>query len=93
MPISPLFKIQVEQDIGRCESQKVVNGSESLYIELGNRYKTLIENFMQNLPAFRKAPAYACGPDYRPELQLIASKLRTYLFAQEREKTEMPDNI
>ena len=93
MPISPLFKIQVEQDIERCESHKVVNGSERLYIELVNRYKTLIENFTQNLPTFRKTPTYACGPDYRPELQLIASKLRTYLFAQEREKTEMTDNL
>ena len=92
MPISPLFKIQVEQDIGRCESQKVVNGSESLYIELGNRYKTLIENFMQNLPIYRKVPTFACGADYRPELQLIASKLRTYLLKKERENAEISDN-
>ena len=34
MPISPLFKIQIEQDIGRCESQKSVNGSEALYADL-----------------------------------------------------------
>lgn len=92
MPISPLFKIQVEQDIGKCESQTVVNGSEGLYTELVNRYSTLIDSFMQNLPTFRKVPTYACGSDYRPELQLIASKLRTYLFAQEREETEMINN-
>ena len=92
MSISPLFKFQVEQDIGRCESQKSVNGSEGLYVELVNRYSTLIENFMQNLPTFRKVPTFACGADYRPELQLIASKLRTYLFAQEREGSEMTDN-
>jgi len=71
----------------------VVNGSERLYAELVNRYRTLIENFMQNLPIFRKASTYACGPDYRPELQLIASKLRTYLFAQERGESEMTDNL
>jgi len=92
MPISSLFKIQVEQDIGRCESQKVVNGSEGLYIELVDRYNPLIDNFMQNLPAFRKAPTFACGPDYRPELQLIASKLRTYLLTKEHEGTGMPNH-
>ena len=92
MPISSLFKIQIEQDIGRCESQKVVNGSEGLYAELVNRYSASIENFMQNLPAFRKPPVFSCGADYRPELQLIASKLRTYLLKKEREKTEISDN-
>lgn len=92
MPISSLFKIQIEQDIGRCESQKSVNGSEELYAELVNRYSTPIENFMQNLPTFRKVPTFACGADYRPELQLIASKLRTYLLKKEREETEISDN-
>lgn len=92
MPISPLFKAQIEQDIGRCESQKAVNGSERLYVELVGRYSGLIKNFMQNLP-FRKAPIYACGPDYRPELLLIASKLRTYLTEHQREESEMADNL
>ena len=92
MPISLLFKNQIERDIGRCESQKSVNGSEGLYSELVNRYSTSIENFMQNLPTFRKAPTFACGADYRPELQLIASKLRTYLLKKEREETEISDN-
>lgn len=92
MPISPLFKIQVEQDIERCERQKAVNGSEGLYVELVNRYRTLIENFMRNLPTVRKIPTFACGSDYRPELQLIASKLRTYLLAQERERNETIDH-
>lgn len=92
MPISPLFKIQVEQDIGRCESQRMINGSEGLYSELVNRYRTLIDNFMQNLPVFRKVSTSPYGPDYRPELRLIASKLRTYLLIKEREGTEMADN-
>ena len=92
MPISPLFKIQIEQDIGRCESQKSVNGSEALYADLVNRYSTQIENFMQNLPMFRKPPTFACGADYRPELQVIASKLRTYLLKKEREETAVSDN-
>lgn len=92
MPISPLFKNQVEQDIRRCEGQKMVNGSERLYIELVNCYRTLIDDFMQNLPAFRKVPTSPYGPDYRPELRLIASKLRTYLMTKEREGTEMTDN-
>ena len=92
MSISPLFKIQVEQDIGRCESQKSVNGSEGLYAELVNRYSGPIDNFMQNLPIYRKVPTFACGADYRPELQLIASKLRTYLLKKERENAEISDN-
>lgn len=92
MPISSLFKAQVEQDIGRCESQKSVNGSEGLYIELINRYNTQIENFMQNLPTIRKPPTYACGADYRRELQLIASKLRMYLLKKEREDAKISDN-
>lgn len=92
MPISPLFKIQVEQDIGRCENQKAINGSEELYDELVNRYSTLIENFMQKLPTVRKRPTSVCGSDYQPELQLIVSKLRTYLLAQERGGNEMADN-
>jgi len=92
MPISPLLKIQVEQDIGRCENQKSVNGSEGLYAELVNRYSRLIENFMKNLPTVRKIPTFVCGADYRPELQLIASKLRTYLLKKEREVTEISDN-
>lgn len=92
MPISPLFKSQVERDIERCESQKSVNGSEGLYAELVNRYSGPIDNFMQNLPVYRKVPTFACGADYRPELQLIASKLRTYLLKKEREETEISDN-
>ena len=88
MPISPIFKIQVEQDIERCEGQKAVTGSEELYVELVNRYRTLIENFMRKLPKVRKPPTSICGADYRPELQLIASKLRIYLFAQERGGSE-----
>lgn len=92
MSISPLFKIQIEQDIRRCESQKSVNGSEGLYAEFVNRYSTIIENFMQNLPTYRKTPTFACGADYRPELQLIASKLRTYLFAQERGEIAVTNN-
>lgn len=92
MPISPLFKMQVEHDIRRCESQKVIKGSEELYVELVNRYKMLIASFMQNLPVVRKPPTFACCPDYRPELQLIASKLRTYLLTQERGENEMADN-
>lgn len=92
MPISPLFKIQIEQDIERCEGQKSVNGSEGLYAELVNRYSTSIENFMQNLPTFRNPPTFACGADYRPELQLIASKLRTYLLKKEREDAKISDN-
>lgn len=92
MPISPLFKIQLEQDIEKCESQRMINGSEGLYAELVNRYRTLIDNFMLNLPAFRKAPTSPYGPDYRPELWLIASKLRTYLLTKERESTETADN-
>lgn len=92
MSISPLFKIQIEQDIGRCESQRSVNGSERLYAELVNRYSTLIENFMQMLPTLRKAPVFAGSADYRPELQLIAAKLRTYLLKKEREETETSDN-
>lgn len=92
MPISPIFKIQVEQDIERCEGQKAVTGSEELYVELVNRYRTLIENFMRKLPKVRKPPTSICGADYRPELQLIASKLRIYLFAQERGGSEMADN-
>lgn len=92
MSISPLFKVQVEQDIRRCEGQKTINGSEGLYAELVNRYRTLIDNFMQNLPSFRKEPTSSYGPDYRPELQLIASKLRTYLLTKEREGAKMSDN-
>lgn len=92
MPISTLFKMQVEQDIGRCENQKAINGSEGFYVELVNRYSTLIENFMQKLPTVRKPPTSVCGADYRPELQLIASKLRTYLLEQERGGNEMADN-
>lgn len=92
MSISPLFKIQVEQDIEKCDGQKVVNGSEELYSELVNRYRTLIDNFMLNLPIFRKIPTSPYGPDYRPELRLIASKLRTYLLTKEREGTEMADS-
>lgn len=92
MPISPLFKIQVEQDIRRCENQKSVSGSEGLYEELVDRYSKLIENFMKNLPTVRKIPTFACGTDYRPELKLIASKLRTYLLKKEREETEISDN-
>lgn len=92
MPISPLFKVQVEQDIGRCENQAVINGSEPLYAELVNRYGPLIDNFMQNLPTFRKIPTSPYGADYRPELRLIASKLRTYLLTKEREGTEMVNN-
>lgn len=91
MSISPIFKVQVEQDIGRCENQKSVNGSEGLYAELVNRYSRLIENFMKNLPTVRKIPTFACGADYRPELQLIASKLRTYLFAQEHGGNDVMD--
>ena len=60
MPISPIFKIQVEQDIERCEGQKAVTGSEELYVELVNRYRTLIENFMRKLPKVRKPPTYIC---------------------------------
>lgn len=92
MPISTLFKMQIEQDIDRCENQKAISRSEGLYIELVNRYSTLIENFMQKLPTGRKAPTSVCDADYRPELQLIASKLRTYLLAQERGGNEMTDN-
>ena len=92
MPISTLFKMQIEQDIDRCENQKAISRSEGLYVELVNRYSTLIENFMQKLPTGRKSPTSVCGADYRPELQLIASKLRTYLLAQERGGNEMTDN-
>lgn len=92
MAVSPLFKIQIEQDIKRCEGQQVINGSEGLYIEVVNRYSKLITGFMQNLPSFRKAPLYACGPDYRPELRLIASKLRTYLRTHEERENEMANN-
>lgn len=93
MSISPLFKGQVAQDIGRCENQTAINGSEGLYAELVNRYGSLIDNFMQNLPTFRKIPTSPYGPDYRPELRLIASKLRTYLLTKEREGIEMADNL
>lgn len=92
MPISQLFKIQIEQDIERCENQKAVSGSEMLFGELVNRYNPVIENFMQGLPYSRKASAFAIGPDYRPELRLIASKLRTYLRTKELEGTEVKDN-
>lgn len=92
MPITPLFKTQIEQDIGRCENQKAVNGSEGLYVELVNRYSRLIENFRQKLPTVRKTPQFSCGADYRPELQLIASKLRTYLFVQEQGGNDVIDN-
>ena len=89
MALSPVFKIQLRQDIERCESQELVNGSEALYGELVTRYSKLIKNFMQNLPMSRKMPTFACGADYRTELQLIASKLRTYLFVQERGENAM----
>lgn len=93
MPILPLYKIQVEQDIERCEGQKSICGSADLYSELVKRYRGRIDNFMNNLPAFGKEPEFGCGPDYRTELQLIASKLRTYLLAREREEAaEMNNN-
>ena len=92
MPISTLFKMQLEQDISRCENQKAINRSEGLYIELVNRYSTLIDNFMQKLPTVRKPPMSVCGADYRPELQLIASKLRTYLLEKECGGSDVADN-
>lgn len=92
MPISLFFRMQVEQDIKRCENQKMINGSEELYVEIVNRYSTLIDNFMQNLPPFRKIPTSPYGADYRPELRLIASKLRTYLRTKEHGGVEMTDN-
>lgn len=48
MSITSLFKVQVEQDIRRCEGQKMINGSEGLYAEIVNRHSALIDNFMQN---------------------------------------------
>lgn len=92
MPVSPLFKVQIEQDIKRCENQKVVNGSEKLYLEVVDRYAKLIKNFMQGLPQNRKVQLYACGPDYRPELLLIASKLRVYLMEQQKGEFDMENN-
>lgn len=92
MSISPIFKVQVEQDIGRCESQKSAKGSEELYDELVNRYKRIIENFTVDSPFFRKKYTPNIGVDYRPELQLIASELRMYLLKKEREDAEMPYN-
>lgn len=92
MSISQIFKIQIEQDISRCENQKSICHSEGLYCELVNRYRTSIKDFMQKLPSTRKPPTSVCGADYRPELQLIASKLRTYLLEQERVGNTAADN-
>lgn len=52
MSISPLFKIRVEQDIEKCDGQRVVNGSEGLYTEIANRYRTLIDKSIFYLAEF-----------------------------------------
>lgn len=73
----------MEDDIRACGNQTEASGSKKLYDELIARYTTFDSAFSNGLPRYAKLLGANSVLDYRPELNAIAAKLKTYLLMNE----------
>lgn len=69
----------VESDILRCEAQTSKVGSSKLYSQLIASYSAVDPNFMEGLPQNGKTAVVGDEYDYRPEIDAICCKLKTWL--------------
>lgn len=79
MVLTDVLRKEIESDIERCKLQVEIAGSEVLYNNLIAKYKVIDPNFEDGFPRCGKATVMGCEPDYRSEIQAIASKLDMWL--------------
>lgn len=73
MVLTDVLRKEIESDIERCKLQVEIAGSEVLYNNLMAKYKVIDSNFEDGFPHCGKATVMGCEPDYRSEIQAIAS--------------------
>lgn len=89
MNLNEKLRNQINIDIGLCDDQVTVNGSEALYNELIARYTILDPDFKKGLPTVGKATILGQEFDFRPELKAISAKLKMILMTNELEEEKV----